>query len=137
MKEKNKSLLLKYLIPTVIGLITAFGIMYALGIFQKTDPAEIAGLISDGFFVVGMLFTGFGLLLWISSTGVLDIVTYGFKSVLMLFTPINKRPNKGGFYEYKLEQKEKRRPVPFQILWVGICFIFASFAFVVIYYNVG
>lgn len=136
MKEKNKGLIIKYLIPFVIGLVAAFGTMWARGIFNLSAPNEIISLISDGFFIVGMLFTAFGLLLWISTTGVLDIISYGFKSLIVLFTLSKKKPGGGGFYEYKVKQKEKRRPVPFETLWVGLIFIAISFILVLMYYNV-
>ena len=136
MKEKNKGLIIKYLVPSLLGLLTAFGIMWARGIFDISAPDKIISLISDGFFTVGMLFTGIGLLLWISTTGVLDIISYGFKSLIVLFTLAKKKPDEGGFYEYKIRQKEKRRPVPFQILWVGLIFIVIAGVLVFMYYNV-
>jgi hypothetical protein len=82
--------------------------------------------LSDGFFVAGMMFVSFGALMWISTTGVLDIIGYGFKSVLYLFTPMQKDKDEGGFYEYKLRQKEKRKGVPFEYLWVGIAWVIVA-----------
>lgn len=83
--------------------------------------------VSDGFCVAGMMFTGFGALMWISTTGVLDIIGYGFKSLLYLFTPMQKDRDEGGFYEYKLQKKEKRKGVPFEYLWLGIGMVVVSF----------
>ena len=82
--------------------------------------------LSDGFFVAGMMFVSFGALMWISTPGVLDIIGYGFKSVLYLFTPMQKDKDEGGFYEYKLRQKEKRKGVPFEYLWVGIAWVIVA-----------
>jgi hypothetical protein len=82
--------------------------------------------ISDGFCVAGMMFTGFGALMWISTTGVLDIIGYGFKSLLYLFTPMQKDRDEGGFYEYKLQKKEKRKGVPFEYLWLGVGMVIVS-----------
>jgi hypothetical protein len=82
--------------------------------------------LSDGLFVAGMMFVSFGALMWISTTCVLDIIGYGFKSVLYLFTPMQKDKDEGGFYEYKLRQKEKRKGVPFEYLWVGIAWVIVA-----------
>ena len=82
--------------------------------------------LSDGFCVAGMVFVGFGALMWISTTGVLDIIGYGFKSVLYLFTPMQKDKDEGGFYEYKLQKKEKRKGVPFEYLWLGVGMVIVS-----------
>ncbi len=82
--------------------------------------------LSDGFCVAGIMFTGVGLIMWISTTGVLDIIGYGFKSVLYLFTPMQKDKDEGGFYEYKLQKKEKRKGVPFEYLWLGVGMVIVS-----------
>lgn len=82
--------------------------------------------LSDGFCVAGVMFTSFGALMWISTTGVLDIIGYGFKSVLYLFTPMQKDKDEGGFYEYKLQKQAKRRGVPFEYLWLGVIMVIVS-----------
>ena len=79
--------------------------------------------LSDGFFVPGMMFVCFGALMWVSTTGVLDIITYGLKSVLYLFTPMQRDRDEGGFYEYKLRKQEKRKGVPMEYLWIGVAMV--------------
>ena len=59
---------------------------------------------------------------------------YGFKSLLWLFTPIQKSRDEGGFYEYKVRQREKRKGVPFHILWIGLALLAISLIFFGLYY---
>lgn len=136
MKENVKNSIKKYLIAIILAGGASFGIMSARGLFSLESASAIVACISDGFFVAGFLFAGVGALIWLSSTGTLDIISYGFKSLLVLFTPYKKKVGEGGFYEYKVRQKEKRKGVPFQILWVGLGYVLLSLMFTLIYYNI-
>lgn len=128
MKDKKKTLI-KYLVPVAIGIALAAGVGYYCYSFLYASWGLKKGLttvimaIADGTTVTALLYVGFGLLLLVASTGVLDIIGYGFKSLVYLFTPYRKNRAEGGFYEYKLKQKEKRKAVPFHILWIGLCFL--------------
>ena len=135
MENKHKKLI-TWAIAGVVSLIaillvTSFRMKTPIYDMSQTPPVQIQmpviQAVSDGFFVAGLMFTGFGLLLWISTTGVLDIITYGFKSLLYLFTPYQKSKDEGGFYEYKLEKRAKRKSVPFEYLWLGLGWIVVSF----------
>lgn len=124
--------MLKYVIASVIGAVAAFAIAYYR---SGTAPAgNTLSFISDGLFVVGFFYTAFGLLLVIASEGVLDIIGFGFKSLIYLFTPYRRNREEGGFYEYKVRRKEARKPIPFYILWTGIAFILLSVFFLILYY---
>ena len=127
MENKYKKMI-TWAIAGVVSLITIL-LIYNLRLnnppFEMGEMPKLQAL-SDGFFVTGLIFTGFGLLLWISTTGVLDIITYGFKSLLYLFTPYQKSKDEGGFYEYKLQKKAKRKEVPFEYLWIGVALVIVS-----------
>ncbi len=127
--EKKTNKLVKYLTPTSIGVALSLAIMYIRGLFEQTELYYIFMYLSDGFFVTGILYVGFGLLLIAANEGVLDIISYGFKSLLYLFTPIRKDPAQGGYYEYKIRQKEKRKGVPYHILVIGGAFLVPAIAF--------
>ena len=137
MKEKNKSSsLIKNLVVIIVGLALAFGISCWRGVFELKEVAKIISAISDGFFVIGMLYFGFGLMLVIVNEGILDIIGFGFKSLVYLFSPRRLDRDSGGYYEYKMAQKEKRAqsPVSTGIIWIGLAFILIAIALLVIYY---
>lgn len=128
--NNKKAKLAKYLIPSVVGIALAVGVGYYC--FTYLYPANgytgsrsdlLIMAVADGALIPGVLYSGFGVILWIASTGVLDIIGYGFRSLVYLFTLKKKSRAEGGFYEYKLRQKEKRKEVPIYILWIGLAFI--------------
>ena len=116
----------KKIIKWLIAVLVVVGGAMALFVWRLNNyPSDMEFMpvmqaLSDGFFIIGMICTGFGLIMWISTTGVLDIISYGFKSILYLFTPLTKEKDEGGFYEYKLEKQAKRKEVPFEYLWLGV-----------------
>ena len=112
-------------IALVVSVITVV-IVYNIRINNPPygmDAMPPIQALSDGFCVAGMMFVCFGGIMWVSTTGALDMITYGLKSVLYLFTPMQKDRDEGGFYEYKLRKQEKRKGVPMEYLWIGIAMV--------------
>lgn len=128
----NKRTALKYAVPILVGLVLSFAVMYWRGLFSETELYYIYMYISDGFFVTAAIYVGYGLLLLVSFEGALDIIGYGFKSLLYLFTPAKRNRDEGGYYEYKVRRKGKRKAVPFHILWIGIGFLVPAIIFAVL-----
>lgn len=127
--KKNKIIRWLVAVLVVVGAAMIFFVWRLNNYPSDMEYMPVMQALSDGFFIIGLLCTGFGLLMWISTTGVLDIISYGFKSVLYLFTPLTKDRDEGGFYEYKLRKKEKRKAVPFEYLWLGIGAVVLSLIF--------
>lgn len=113
-------------------LVADIALAVVVAVYRYNNPpAELESIpvlwaASDALFVVGFLNFGIGALIWISTTGFFDILAYGLKSVIYLFTPIKKDMSKGGYYEYKMEKKEKRKKVPFETLWIGLAMLVAG-----------
>jgi len=138
-KNKKRRRLISYAVAIAIGLMLAFGIMCYRGLFEaeweRSEPVsgEVASgaedpllgneILSDGFFVAAMIYLGIGALLYVSSTGTLDMLMYGLRSLVHVFLPRTLHRDKGGFYEYKMKKKENRKPVPFQMIWIGLAFL--------------
>ena len=83
--------------------------------YQGLDMAQTlsmnARFLSDGCFVVGLLMTGIGLMTWVATTGFFDMVSYGVKYGVRAFVGLfggNRKPEDKTFYDYKMEQDEKR-----------------------------
>ncbi len=127
-----KKKLLKYGIPFLIGLAASALIMWGRGAFSAEKMTDVYKYISDGFFVISMLYIGFGLLLFAASEGILDIIGYGFKSLIYLFSPVKKDKAVGGYYEYKVKQAEKRKAVPYHIIIIGVIFLIPTIVFAIL-----
>lgn len=109
-----------------IGAGVVAGLLIALlrGLGGSQTPGQNAALISDGFFVTGALMGGVGALLAISGkTDFFDMLSYGVKSLGVMFTPFKKPENHPRFYEYKMQRKEKRKAPPMFILYAGLALI--------------
>lgn len=130
--------LLRYGITSLLALALAVGIMYARGLFSDAlSLSEKMKFVSDGLFVSGILFFGLGSLIWVSTTGFFDMLTYGFRSVWYLFTPATKPEGSGGFYEYKLMKQERRENSPSvrYVALVGLALVLLAAVFAVLYAN--
>ena len=134
MENSKTAKLISFLSSTVIGLGISFAIAYWRGIFEATTAETVLNIISDGTFVTGMLYTGFGLLLLIANEGILDIFGFGFKSLVYLFTPRKLDKKATDYYAYRMKKKEERegKKVNTNILPIGVGFILLSIVAVVL-----
>ena len=138
MENKKTEKLISFLTSTVIGLGISFAITYWRGVFESDGASQILNAISDGAFVTGILYTGFGLLLLISHEGILDIFGFGFKSLVYLFTPRKIDKKATDYYEYRMKKKEERagKKVNINILPIGVGFILLSIITVILAYPI-
>ncbi|MBQ8554734.1 MAG: DUF3899 domain-containing protein [Clostridia bacterium] len=137
--EAKKSLVISYLVQSVIAIAIAVGVAWGQGFTTDLELVWWCRLFSDGFFVSALLFIGIGLLIWVSTTGFFDIFSYGFSSLLVLFTPLKKPSDHKHYYEYKCEKEAKRKGKgsPLSILFVGIACLLLSTLLVFLYYQLG
>ena len=106
------------LIGAAVSAVITLGILTIRGYLQLEDYNEKMAALSDGFFVPGVLFLGFGLLVFIADDGFFDIFSYG---MLKLVTSIRGRRRKEedgpkDFYEYR-EAKHGTKKGPFTHLF--------------------
>lgn len=130
---KRKDEIVKYATALATALVIAAAVFYLRGGFSEPNQNEVIKYLSDAFFVPAVLYVGFGLLCVAAGEGVLDIIGYGFQSLLYLFTPARKDRAVGGYYEYKVRKKEKRKPVPVHVLHIGILLLLPALIFSVLY----
>lgn len=126
------------------GVLAAAEVIAALMIarYQGLDAGQTlsmnARFLSDGCFVVGLLMTGVGLMTWVATTGFFDMLGYGVRYGIRAFVGLfggNRKPNDKTFYDYKMEQEEKRGGAQYAILVSGVAFIALSAGFLMMYYN--
>lgn len=122
----------RYLIVLAFGLGGAVLVMSLRGAFETTGSSLIAN-ISDSFTIPGAILVAIGGLLWVSSDGFFDMLSYGLKNGLHALFPVY-RLEKKSFYDYKVEKMEKREKgifIPFLV--IGLSFLLISVIFFVIY----
>lgn len=125
---------LPYLITAVVGAAAAVLIICLKSVWAL-PVREKMGVLSDAFFVPGIVLAGVGLLIFASNGGVFDMLAY---SVIMLFNlfkrDLSKRRYKD-YYEYRCAKKDRKRDTAF-ILIVGAAYIVLAAIFLIAYYNV-
>ncbi len=122
----------QYLITIAIGLAVAIIFASGWGIFDVEGPAECMRILSDSFAVPGVMMVAASLLIWVSSKGGYDAITYSFNYVKKMFTP--KAKLNESYYDYKMSREEKRLKTKFSVLWVGLGFIGVSIIFTLIFH---
>ena len=133
--KKNKTLLY-YVITLVVGLVISIPLAYYRGLGTAENTAYACRYLSDGLFVAGVLLTGFGMMVWISTTGFFDMFSYAGHSLLVLFSSLRSPKEHESFYDYKMKKEEKRGQAKPYILIVGIGFILAALVCLFLYYNI-
>ena len=137
-KEKRKKKWRTWLglsLQTLVELSLIAAVAQLRG-FDWGQPFSLnARYLSDGFFVIGLLAAGMGMLIWVSTTGFFDIMGYGFKSLLVLFTPLKKPKDHISFYDYKMLREGKRGKPRHALLASGVLFILLSLLCLGIYYR--
>ena len=99
-----------------------------------TNKRTIFGTLADGFFVSGILLSGFGVLYRISADGFFDGIAYGLKRAFLSFIPGGRLKKEENYAAYK-ERKTKNR-MKFKNwapLIVGVVFILVSVFFLFLY----
>lgn len=140
MKQKknpeSKQQLRQYLISAACALLLAalFAQIRGFG-FDQAAAANLSALC-DGFFVSGMLIGGLGAMVWVSTTGFFDILSYGFKNLAVL-VPFRHRRKYQHFYEYKAEQAAKRSKPQLFLLVIGLIMVLIAAIFLYFYTSIS
>ncbi len=133
MKEFFKKAL-PYIIASVIGIIIFIIIICTKTIWNAQGAKEIMQILSDAFFVPGVLLAGVGLIIFASNGGAFDMLSYAVIRIFDLFRKDAKNKKYKDYYEYREAKKEKKRNMGF-LLIVGIVFIVLAVIFLIIYYQ--
>ena len=134
MEKKN---IIRLIIQIAIGLIIAVGVMTSQGAFAEgVSAADRILAIGNGFSVIALLYISFGLLVWISTTGVLDIFSFALQKGAHFLIPFSTREANGKFYEFKVEKRKQKGKGQYMTLLVGLGFLMIAIALTVAWYYV-
>lgn len=121
----------KYLITLLIGLAAAGLIAYSKDIFAQTEPVRIFHILTDAFFVVGVVITSAGLLVFSSNEGTFDMIVYGVQSFVDLFRKTSQKKYET-FYDYRMARADVKLPFGF-LLICGLAFLAVSMVMYMLY----
>lgn len=124
--------IVEYLITLFIGLLLSFFISLSKDIFDENNIKDVYHILCDSFFVSGVLMSGLGLLVFVSSEGVFDGVIYVMLSFINLFVPKQSRKYTS-FYDYKESKKKSKNSRVGFILVSGLILIVIAIIMYLLY----
>lgn len=127
--------ILPYIITAVIGIAITVAIICSKQIWAADSTKVVMQILSDAFFVPGVLLAGVGLIIFASNGGAFDMLGFAVLLFFNLFRKdVNKRKYKD-FYEYRQAKKDKKRSMAFMLI-IGLIFIAIAVIFIIVYANV-
>lgn len=133
-KTSPKAMLLRYgiAIAAEIGLLFAyFGLV---GLFSETSLVRIYKLLSDGFLVVGMLAFGIGLLVYFSTLGAFNFLSFTALKIASKFA--HTMPIATMSYGDYVSSKKKSDAKFGYLLITGAVLLVACGIFIALFYSV-
>lgn len=123
-----------YLICAGVILAIALFLAGEGGIFSADTPSEIFRILSDSFFVPGILFMGCGALGWMATKGTYDMLSFGCGRITRNFIPGMDKEKFDNFYQYKQRRDEDGRKWKPHLLISGAMAFLLALVFTVLYF---
>lgn len=136
MKNKIQIYIITFIIAAIMSLgIFAIrnGFSLEIGELDYYGGSKLLSVLSDSFFVVGVILLCIGGLIFCSNHGTFTLLSYGAKYALHAFVPQPTLKNQS-YYDYQQMQKEKPKKSPKIPLIIGLVFSLIGVIFFVIYY---
>lgn len=137
----DKKKIIRLIIQIAVGLLIAIGVMNSQGAFESgITQADRILAIGNGFSVTALLYLSFGMLVWISTTGVLDIFSFAIQRGAHFLVPFAAKKANDKFYEFKVEREAKRKKRgkgQYMTLFVGLGFLLVAIVLTAAWYLVG
>ena len=109
----------------IFGILIVFLICVFKGMFLTKSLESKLAILSDAFFITGVLYAGISTIIWISSQGVFDIFSYAGKVIVSKIRPKHRVPSYADFLEGK-RCKLKSKGTYLYTLAFGLIMIFIS-----------
>ena len=133
MKEETKVTLRNYAICVGIELVIAFLVIWSKGFFAHSLAVNIQ-ILSDAFFVAGILMTLYAGLMYVSGEGALIVIGFVLRNVALSFVPMGRmRHEKYADYRARKLGAIKKQSNSY-VLVTGLIFLFIGIVFTVIWY---
>ena len=133
MKQENKATLRNYAICFGIEALIAFLVIWSKGFFTQSTAVNIQ-ILSDAFFVSGILMTLFAGMMYVSGEGALIGIGFVLRNVVLAFIPMGRARHER-YADYRARKlSEAKKHNNRYILVSGLIFLFIGIIFTVIWY---
>ena len=123
-----------YLICMGVILVIALIMSVKGGLFSAGERAEIFRILSDSFFVPGVLFVGAGALSWGASKGTYDMLSYGCGRMARQSAPGTAKQKYSRHYRNKQQRDEGGRGWKPHVLLSGLIALLIAGVFMALYF---
>ena len=132
MKQENKVTLKKYAVCFGIEVLIAFLVIWSRGFFTQSVAVNLQ-ILSDAFFVSGILMTLFAGMLYVSGEGALIGIGFVLRNAVLAFIPMGRAKHEryADYRARKLESAKKHSNS--HILVTGLVFLVVGIALTVIW----
>ena len=132
-KQKSKAALRNYGICVGVELLIAFLVIWSKGFFAHSLAVNIQ-ILSDAFFVAGILMTMFAAMMYVSGEGALIGIGFVLRNVVLTFIPMG-RAKQEIYADYRARKlKEAKKSNNHYLLVTGIVFLLIGAVFTLIWY---
>ena len=123
--------IIKYGVTVVVGALLTGWIAVSRGLLEQVEPVKIYHILCDSFFVVGILISAVGSLIFVSNEGAFDPLVYGVRSFFNIFRKRENRKTQT-YYDFRMARAEHKFSFGF-ILIVGLIFLAVSAVMYMLY----
>ena len=135
MDEKLISTIKKYGIAFAVMVIITIGVLSIREFGAAGSMQEKYLDLADAFTIPGVVMIMSGLLVWVTSQGGFDMISYGILRAKDSLIPGSKHSGEQ-FYDYKVRQ-DKKRPKGYSFMFIsGGIYLIPAIIFNILYYTV-
>lgn len=133
MKQETKVKIRNYAICFGIEALIAFLVIWSKGFFTQSTAVNIQ-ILSDAFFVPGILMTLFAGMMYVSGEGALIGISFVLRNVVLTFIPMG-RAKQERYIDYRARKlRETKKHNNSYLLVTGLVFLFIGIVFTAIWY---
>ena len=133
MKQETKATIIKYAVCFGIEFLIAFLVIWSKGFFSHSTAVNVQ-ILSDAFFVAGILMTLFAGMMFVSGEGALIGIGFVLRNVVLAFLPMGRaRHEKYADYRSRKMNEIKRQNDSCSLV-TGLVFLAIGIIFTVIWY---
>ncbi len=134
-RERNIRLIIKYLVTVGIGALLVLFVLLARGFFEFPELREQYRILSDAFTTAGVVLIMVGVLIWVSTTGLFDMINYALGKFGRALIPFSKKSDEK-YYDYVMRKREHRLSGYSFVFIVGVLYMVPMLIFTLLFYTV-
>ena len=129
-----RKLLLKYGITTAAAGGVSALVLHLHGFADATTLVEQYRILADAFTIPGVILVMLAALIWVSTFGFFDGLSYAARQFAGLFLPVFGKKHKHlTYYDYKMDREDKRAGGYGFLFFVGLVFVIVAVIFTILH----